>query len=84
MWCFGQTFLESAGTRKIQGTAVGWTSAITFAMSGIVDWSYALVLALGMAIGSYLGVVYAVRKGDAWVRKLFIAVVLLSAMELLL
>lgn len=84
MFFFGQTFLESAGTRKLQSVAVGWTAAITFALSGVVNWSFAFALALGMAIGSYLGVVYAVKKGDAWVRTLFIAIVLLSAVELLL
>ena len=84
IYFYGQTFLESAGTRKIQGAAIGWTSAITFALSGIVNWHSALILALGMGIGSYFGAAYAMKKGDAWVRKLFIVIVIFSAIELLL
>ncbi|TSC58880.1 MAG: hypothetical protein Greene041619_258 [Candidatus Peregrinibacteria bacterium Greene0416_19] len=83
MLCFGQTFLESAGTRKLQSAAVGITSVAVYIMSGIVHWPYAITLLVGTALGSYAGAAYAIKKGNAWVRKLFIAVVILSSVELL-
>jgi uncharacterized protein len=84
MLFFGQTFLESAGTRKLQSVAVGLTSATVYIMSGIVNWTYALVLVVSIALGSYFGSVYALKKGDAWVRKLFMVAVFLAALRLLL
>lgn len=84
MHCFGQTFLESAGTRKLQSAAIGITSVIVYISSGIVDWQYAFTLLVGTAIGSHFGTIYAIKKGDVWVRKLFIIVVALSAISLLL
>lgn len=83
MFCFHQTFLESAGTRKLQSAAIGITSLIIYGMNGVIHLPYALTLLIGTSIGSYMGSAYAIKKGDEWVRKLFITVVLLSAIELL-
>lgn len=84
MHCFGQTFLESAGTRKLQSAAIGITSVTVYISNGIVNWPFAVTLLIGTALGSYTGAAYAIKKGDSWVRKLFIAAVVLSAIELLL
>lgn len=81
---FGQTFLESAGTRKLQSAAIGFTSVAVYITNGIVHWPYALTLLVGTALGSHMGAVYAIKKGDVWVRKLFTVAVVLAAIELLL
>ncbi len=83
MYCFGQTFLESAGTRKLQSAVVGLTSVTVYISNGVVYWPYAVTLLIGTALGSHFGAAYAIKKGDAWVRKIFIVAVLLSAVELL-
>ena len=81
---FGQTFLESAGTRKVLGLGVTILSILIFAQSGILDWFYGGALFLGMTLGSYLGASYGIKKGDEWVRGLFVVIVALSALKLIL
>ena len=82
--CFGLTFLECAGTRKVAALGMGVTAAIVYILAGVIDWTFALVLLAGGMLGGFVGARHGLRKGDAWVRKLFIAVVLFSALELLL
>ncbi len=83
MLFFGQTFLESAGTRKLQSAAVGITSAAVYILSGDINWHYAIVLVVSIALGSYFGSIYALNKGDTWVRKVFMFVVFLAAIKML-
>ncbi len=81
---FGQTFLESAGTRKIAALGISIVPIIVFALAGIINWVYGTSLILGMAVGSYFGASYGIKKGDKWVRLLFAIIVVASAVKLLL
>ncbi|MDD5074262.1 MAG: sulfite exporter TauE/SafE family protein [Candidatus Peribacteraceae bacterium] len=84
MVCFGQTFLESSATRKVQSLGMGVTSTIIFIMSGSMHWTTAAALTPAVTLGSILGSIYAIRKGDRWVRRLFLLVVLGTTLTLLL
>jgi uncharacterized membrane protein YfcA len=84
IFLFGQTFLESAGTRKILGLGVTVLSLVIFAKNGLLNWTYGSVVFLGMVFGSYLGASYGIKKGDEWVRRLFILIVIISALKLIL
>lgn len=80
---FGQTFLESAGTRKLMILPISIVALCVFIANGLVNWSYGGVLFVGCGLGSYVGARYGLRHGDKWVRKMFIVVVLVSALKLL-
>jgi uncharacterized membrane protein YfcA len=80
---FNQTFLESAGTRKIPGVVMVGLSLAIFALSGIVEWIPGFALMAGTAVGSYAGAGHAIKKGDGWVRGLFVVVALASAIKLI-
>ncbi|ALM09956.1 MAG TPA: 4-toluene sulfonate uptake permease [Candidatus Peribacter riflensis] len=84
MACFGQTFLESSATRKVQSLGMGVTSTIIFIASGSMHWTAAAVLVPAVTLGSFLGSVYAIRKGETWVRRLFLIVVAATALILFL
>ena len=81
---FNQTFLEAAGTRKVPGMVLVCLPLALFALSGLVDWLPGLALMAGTAIGSYLGAGHGMRKGDGWVRGLFMVVAIVSALKLIL
>jgi uncharacterized membrane protein YfcA len=81
---FGKTYLESAGTRKILFFGVNTVGALMYGSAGLIDWHYAWVLFIGVSIGSYIGATHALKKGDKWVRWLFVPVVVLSALKLLI
>ncbi len=80
---FGQTFIESAGTRKVLTLLSNFIATIVFLMAGIINYTYFIVLFSSTVIGSYVGSAYAIKKGEKWVRNLFIVVVLLMAIKLL-
>ncbi|MDD5041342.1 MAG: sulfite exporter TauE/SafE family protein [Candidatus Peribacteraceae bacterium] len=83
MLCFGQTFLESSATRKVQSLGMGVTSTIIFIASGSMHWTTAAVLAPSVTLGSLLGAAYAIRKGEQWVRSIFFVIVAITALILL-
>jgi len=84
MLCFGQTFLESSATRKVQSLGMGVTSTIIFIASGSVHWTAAATLVPAITLGSMLGSAYAIRKGEQWVRNIFLIIVAVTALILLL
>ncbi len=74
VFVFGQTFLESAGTRKF---ALGLQSLVASALywrAGLIDWPSAANLFISMGIGSYIGARYGTKLGNLWIRRLFLTV----------
>jgi len=53
------------------------SSLVVFIIHGKVDWILGFTLAIGNALGSYLGSNFAVSKGDKWIR-VFIVIAILS------
>lgn len=84
MTCFGQTYLQSAATRKIHALGAGIISVLVFAWSGIFDLPTVIVLTPAMILGSLLGSRFALRKGDTWVQVLFFIIVLVAGIKFLL
>jgi hypothetical protein len=70
---FGETFLESAGTRKIVGIAMTVAASISLAFKGLVDYSVALPLMICSGAGGWLGSRFMIARGDRAVRWIFLA-----------
>lgn len=56
---------------------------LVFVRNGQVDWGYGLLLALGNAVGGWVAAKTAVKRGAEFVRWLLIAVIVVSALNLL-
>ncbi|MFW5941713.1 MAG: sulfite exporter TauE/SafE family protein [bacterium] len=56
---------------------------LVFVRNGQVVWSVGLILAIGNMLGAWAAAKVAVEKGAVWVRRLLIAVILVSAASLL-
>jgi len=81
---FGQTFLESAATRKIAALLATVMAVAVFAISGVIVYSCGVALLAGLSIGFYLGAHYSDKIGNVWIKRLFFVVVLIMAIKLLL
>lgn len=81
---FGQTFLESAGTRKIALFLVSVMAAVIFAINGAIVYSLGIALFVGMLIGSYIGAHYSDKIGNVWIKRLFFVIVLIMGIRLLI
>ncbi len=53
-----------------------------FAFSGSIRWSHGLLLALGNALGGWLGSMWVVSWGEKWVRRVLVLAVLAMAAKL--
>lgn len=54
-----------------------------FVINGQVDWFIGLILAIGNMLGAWFATRFAIEKGAIWVRRLLIAVIIISAASLL-
>lgn len=81
---FGQTFLESAATRKIAQLISTVMAAIIFAISGVISYPLGAALFTGSLIGSYIGAHFSDRIGNIWIKRLFFVIVLIMAIKLMI
>ncbi|MBR2518539.1 MAG: TSUP family transporter [Selenomonadaceae bacterium] len=69
----GYGFLGAAANARAANLASNLAAAILFAGLGLVNFSYAIPMGLGMILGAACGAKMAISKGAAYVRPLFIA-----------
>ena len=74
-------YLEAAATRKITGLIISLFTLFIFNSFGLVDWDIGLTLLLGTSFGAYLGSLWAIKKGNTYVRTLFIFVTTLVVLR---
>lgn len=72
----GLDFLKSSAVSKTTNVAADLSSWTVLALSGYVVWALALPLIVGNMIGSYIGSHLAIRRGQDFVRAVFLVIVL--------
>lgn len=80
---FGFTMIQASATNKIPWFLLGVISLVVFALHGIIDYVYGVALLLGMFVGGYLGARTAIKKGNEWVKMLFVVIVVISSLKML-
>lgn len=81
---FGLSFLEGNGVKSFFSFFMVGITGIIFAMNGFVDLLAGGILFAGMLIGARIGARTALEKGDHWVKKIFLALMMVLAIRLLL
>jgi uncharacterized membrane protein YfcA len=84
LFIFKRTFLEGTATLKLSSLMMTTMAALVFAIKGAIDYPLAAAMFLGCAIGSYFGAHYSDRIGNVWIKRLFIAIVLIMVVKLVL
>ncbi len=79
----GFTFIKSAATARVVGLFMSTTSALVFANHGIINYVYGLSLGAGFAVGGWIGIGLAIKKGDTYIKSLLFIIIILSALKLL-
>lgn len=77
----GFDFLKAAGNAKFLNFASNIGALILFICLGKVDYMIGLVMAVSMIVGSYIGSAFAVKKGVAYVKLLFIIVTIVLLLK---
>lgn len=72
----GLDFLKSSAVSKTTNVAADLSSWTVLALGGFVLWTLAIPLIIGNMIGSYIGSHMAIKRGQGFVRAVFLAIVL--------
>lgn len=84
IYFFGQSYLESSGTRRLPFLVSHAISAIIFAYLGLIHWPIGIALLAGNLIGSNEGAIFIIRKGEKWMKIGFTIIVIISALKILI
>ena len=79
----GFTLIEVLATGIIPWFILSVSSLVIFGFNGIINYKIGIILLIGMAIGGYAGAHVALKKGNQWIKRLFIIFVIISGIKLL-
>ena len=71
---FGFDFLSAAGNAKVLNFGSNLGALVLFISLGHVDYFYGFIMAASMIVGSYIGAMFAIKKGVGYVKVLFVSV----------
>ncbi len=78
---FGLSFTEAiAGTKFINIFSSGMATVI-FAWQGLIDYRLGIILAVTMFVAAFIGAKFVTKMNEAWLRRIFVATVLLLAIK---
>lgn len=81
---FGMTFSESVASTKLINIFSSAIATVIFMWQGLVDYKLGFILAITMFVGAYIGAHTVTRLSDVWLKRIFIAAVLILAIKTLL
>lgn len=82
MAIYRMNILLSSGVAKAMNFTSNFTSLVTFAILGHINWTLGLTMGLCLMAGAYVGAHSAIRYGAAFIRPVFVTVVSVMAIKL--
>lgn len=81
---FGMTFTESVASTKLINVFSSLIASAIFMWQGLVDYKLGAILAVTMFVGAYIGAHVVTKLSDIWLKRIFIATVLILAVKTML
>ncbi|MBK5241375.1 TSUP family transporter [Clostridium sp.] len=81
---FGFNFLVSSANARVLNFTSNVTSLVLFALSGNIDYTYGIPVAICMIIGAKMGTTVALNKGSRLIKPIFITMSLAVAIKMLI
>ena len=78
---FGLTFTQAIASTKVINIASSLVATVVFMWQGLVDYTLGILLAITMFAGAYAGAHWASKLNDVWLRRMFIATVIILAVK---
>ncbi len=72
----GMSFLRATGLAKPLNLSTNIASAVVYMFAGKVIWLIAIPMAIASICGAYLGSHSAIKRGDSFIKKLMLAMLL--------
>ncbi len=77
----GMTFTEAVASTKLINVFSSSVASIIFMRQGLVDYKLGAILAVTMFVAAYVGAKTVTRLNDLWLRRIFLATVLILAIK---
>ena len=77
---FRMTFIEAVAVTKLLNAASSLVATAVFAWEGLIDWKLGVALGVVSFAGAVLGAALARRMGNVWLRRVFLAAVVILAL----
>ncbi|MDQ4122936.1 MAG: sulfite exporter TauE/SafE family protein [Acidobacteriota bacterium] len=79
----GMTFTEAVANTKLINVFSSLIATFVFAYQGLIDYKLGIILAITMFIAAYIGARVVTKLNDLWLRRIFLATVLILALKIL-
>jgi uncharacterized membrane protein YfcA len=79
----GMDYAESVGSTKLVNVFSSGVATLVFMQQRLVDYSLGAILAVTMFVGAYVGAHYAAKMNEVWLKRIFLATVVLLAIKTL-
>jgi len=80
----GFTYLQSAVIGRLAGFMMSGTATVMFMQEGLIYFPHAIALAIGYAIGGWVGAGIGSKKGNPYIKKLLTMIIVISVIKLLI
>jgi uncharacterized protein len=80
----GFSFITGAANSRIIGLMMSVPATVVFILNGLVNYPYGISLGIGTAIGGWIGAGIGIKKGNIFIKTLFIIVLIASIIKLVL
>jgi uncharacterized membrane protein YfcA len=80
---FGLTFSQAVASTKVINIASSLIATAVFMWKGLVDYKLGVILGITMFAGAYAGAHWASTMSEIWLRRIFIATVIILAIKTL-
>jgi uncharacterized membrane protein YfcA len=77
----GFDFLHASANAKMVNLATNFGSICLFVLKGKIIWAFAIPMAFCNALGGWIGAKLAIKKGNTFIRKFFLFVVILTLLR---
>jgi hypothetical protein len=78
---FRMTFVEAIATTKLVNIFSSLVATGVFTAAGIVDYRLGIILGIAMFIGGIIGSQVALKLSNRWLRRIFLATVVILAVK---
>ncbi|MFA6296777.1 MAG: sulfite exporter TauE/SafE family protein [Patescibacteria group bacterium] len=81
---FGLSFLQSAFDTKVINFFSSGIACVIFFVNNLIDFRLGLIFAVFISIGALFGTKLAIKKGNKWIRIIYLTAIFILAIKLLL
>jgi hypothetical protein len=80
---FAMSYTESIAATKVINVFSSGVAALVFIYEGLVDFRLGLILGVTMFVAAFIGAHFASKMNEVWLRRIFLAAVVLLAVKTL-